>query len=68
LVWHLDFAGVPGATVQMLLDGSPYASVALDGSGVAKYIGQGMGDPGAASVRYTAGGRTGPVATATLIG
>ncbi|WP_448810855.1 sigma-70 family RNA polymerase sigma factor [Agromyces bauzanensis] len=67
LVWHATFAGAPDATVEVLLDGSTLAAITLDGTGSAKYVALTAGDDLAgAEVRYAAGGRTGPVAGATV--
>ncbi|WP_136708561.1 sigma-70 family RNA polymerase sigma factor [Agromyces sp. H66] len=67
LVWHATFAGVPGASVEMLLGDSSLIIVELDDSGSAKTIALAGGDELAdATVRYTAGGRTGPAAAAVV--
>jgi RNA polymerase sigma factor (sigma-70 family) len=68
LAWHTTFTGAPGATVQVLLDGTVRATILLDGSGSAKFIGLGWIDAIAdVEVRYAADGRTGPPATATFV-
>lgn len=68
LVWHLTFTGVPDSTVEVLLDGTALASIALDGSGSAKYIAHDWsGVLADLEVRYTAGGRTGPTTAATFV-
>jgi len=68
LVWHLTFTGVPGASVQVLLDGTPCTSITLDGSGTARYVAlDWSGTLGDVAVRYTAGDRTGPTVAATVL-
>jgi RNA polymerase sigma factor (sigma-70 family) len=68
LVWHLTFTGVPDSTVEVLLDGAALASITLDGSGSAKYIGHDWsGVLADLEVRYTAVGRTGPTTAAAFV-
>lgn len=68
LVRHLVFTGVPGAEVQVLLDGIPRTSITLDDTGTAKFVAlDWSGVLGDVAVRYTAGGRTGPTAAATFV-
>ena len=67
LVWHATFAGVPGATVQVLVDGATATTVTLDATGSARFIGLGWMDSAATiEVRYAVDARTGPLSTATV--
>lgn len=67
LVWHATFTGAASADVQLLLDGSPATTVALDGTGSARFVALGgIGSESRVEVRYAAAGRTGPVSTATV--
>jgi hypothetical protein len=66
-VVHGTFSGVPGASVQLLVDGAAVATVRLDGAGSAGLLGVGWVDDGTAvEVRYAVDGRTGPVSIAVV--
>ena len=66
-VVHGTFSGVPGADLQLLIDGAAVATVTLDGSGSAGLLGVGWIDDGTAvEVRYAVDGRTGPVSSAVV--
>ena len=63
--WHTTIGGVAGSTVQLLLDGSPAATLVLDGAGTTRQVLVGVPPTPSFGVRYAIGDRTGPVATAT---
>lgn len=66
-VVHGTFTGVPGAAVQLLIDGTTVGTATLDGSGSAGLLGVGWVDDGSVvEVRYAVDGRTGPVSIAVV--
>ncbi len=63
--WHANVTGDAGATVQVLIDGSPTGTIVLDGSGRARVVLVGVAGESLFGARYIDGDRIGPVAVAT---